>query len=268
MSRWTSSHLLPQASNTPLSVASASSDTPAETLLALLLLLLPLFPLRVTPAQKQRLSVSPGTGGRGRYQPTCGGERRLSGAVSVDLLQLVRGGGAQRVQQALPPQPFQQAAARLLHVLLCHLGQGAVLGGRVVRSVHGGAGRRQGRQRGPGGQGGQGLRGIMGAFGFTLVQRVRGEQAAVSGHCFWGEEVTEVGIQRFRGALVAFVLGDAVDVSETDGAEGAAAGGEGAAAGGQGAPAAAGGHGQGAGRQAADTQDRRRRQQSQPGAFL
>lgn len=56
-----SSDLLPQASKTPLSVARASSDTPVETLLALLPLLFPLLPLRVTPESKPkcRCTISP-----------------------------------------------------------------------------------------------------------------------------------------------------------------------------------------------------------------
>lgn len=52
-----SSDLLPQASKTPLSVARASSDTPVETLLALLPLLFPLLPLRVTPESKTKMPL-------------------------------------------------------------------------------------------------------------------------------------------------------------------------------------------------------------------
>lgn len=188
--------------------------------------------------------------------PTCGAEDPR-GPVPVTL----HGSGANRVlaaqhgavRQRLGPQPLQQAAARLLHVLLRHLREGAVLGGGVVGRVHGGAGRREGGERGARRERGQGLRGVVRAFGLALAQGVRGEHGAVSGHGLRRRRVAEGGVVQLPGPVVALVLRDAVDVGETDGAEGASAGRQRAAAGGQRAAAAAGRHRQGAGRQAGDT---------------
>lgn len=165
------------------------------------------------------------------------------------VVQLVH--GADGVQR-LGPQPLQQPAARLLHVLLRHLGERAVLRGRVVGGVHGRAGGRQRGQRGAGRERGQRLRRVVGALG--LARGVGGEHGAVSGRGLRRQQEAQVGVERLPGAVVPLVLRDAVDVAEADGAEGAAARSQGAATGGQGAAAAAGRHCQRAGRQAAGAQ--------------
>ncbi len=67
-----------------------------------------------------------------------------------------------------------------------------------------------------------------------------------------------MGVKRLPGSLVTLILREAVDVTETDGAEGAPAGRQGAPTGGERATAAAGRHRQRTGRQAAETQDKRR----------
>lgn len=89
---------------------------------------------------------------------TCGVE---SFPVAL-AVQLVDGDGAASVlaaaqhgaamDQRLGPQPFQQPPTGLLHVLLGHLRQRAVLGGRVVGRVHRRAGRREGGERRAGGE--------------------------------------------------------------------------------------------------------------------
>lgn len=102
----------------------------------------------------------------------------------------------------------------------------------MVGCVHWRAGRGQGGERGAGGQRSQGLRGVVGAFGFALGQRVGGKHGAVSGDCLWGKQVTEVRVKGLSSALVALILGETVDVTETDGAEGASAGRQGTPTGG------------------------------------
>lgn len=193
---------------------------------------------------------------------TRGGEDALDAAVSVALaVQLVDGGGATvlaaqhaatpAVRQRLGPQPLQQPPAGLLHVLLGHLGQRAVLRRRVVGRVHGRAGRRQRGERGARGERGQRLRRVVGALGgLGRRQRVRRERGAVPARALRRRQVAQVRLVRL-GAVVALVQRDAVDVGEADGAERAAAGRQRAAAGRQRAAAAAGRDGQGAGRQAA-----------------
>lgn len=160
----------------------------------------------------------------------------------------VLGAHQDAVRHCLRPQP----APRLLHVLLCHLGEGVVLRRQVVRGVHGRAGRRQGRERGAGGEGGQGLRGVVRALALVLRQVLGVEDRAFSGRALQRQQVTEVGFERLSRPFVALVLRHAVDVSEADGAEGAAAGRQGAPAGGQRAAAATGGDRQRTGRQAGD----------------
>lgn len=65
-------------------------------------------------------------------------------------------------------------------------------------------------------------------------------------------------VERLAGPLEPLVLREAVDVTETDGAEGASAGRQGAPTGGQRAAAAAGRHRQRAGRQAGGEEETRR----------
>lgn len=98
-SQYPSTNLLPQASKTPLSVARASSDTPVETLLALLPLRFPLFPLRVTPKKRKcthTISQRIATYLRKSVcwiALACGGEGPRGPALSVALVQLMHSGG-------------------------------------------------------------------------------------------------------------------------------------------------------------------------------
>lgn len=99
----------------------------------------------------------------------------------------------------------------------------------------------------------------MGAFGFALGQWVRVKHGAVSGYSLQGQQVAQVGFERLPCPLVAVVLRETVDVSETDRAEGASAGCQGAPAGGQRPPAATGRHRQRTGRQTGHEEDKETR---------
>lgn len=96
----------------------------------------------------------------------------------------------------------------------------------------------------------------MRAFGFSMGEGFRSEHGAVSGHALWRQQVAEVWVERFHSPFVTLVLGETVDVTETDGAEGTSAGCQGAPTGGERATAAAGGHGQRTGRQAGQKEEK------------
>lgn len=94
----------------------------------------------------------------------------------------------------------------------------------MVGRVHGRAGGREGGQGRTGGEGGQGLRRVVRTLGFAVVQGLRVEHRAVSGHGFQWQKITQVGVQRLPSGVVAFVLGHAINITEADGAERASAG--------------------------------------------